>query len=254
MRRSALGALALAALPLMGWAQTPAGPARDALIARLAREAGLDAGKEGDPAVRAQLDAELRMRELLEGKAERAGLERDPEVAASLRLARQSALAQAYLDRVEAKLAPTAKELRADYESGYPEKRMARVKFAIFASESKAAEALAAVAAGKESIEAAAARGDDQLVANRGGDFGLVALDALPEEVAARLVGQPAAKWPDAPVRTAYGHVVYELLGMERGRELSFEQARPQLEKTRRQMLMRAELSKIKLEARGPAR
>lgn len=249
MIRQTLAALFVTVLPLCGWAQAAPSSARDALLSRLARDAGFSAGKEADPAVRAQLESELKMREFLEKKAERAGLEKEPDVAASLRLARQNALAQAYLDQLEVKLVPTTKELKADYESAYPEKAMARAKFAIFASKDKAAEALAAVVAGKETIEAAAARGDDQLVANRGGDFGLVALDALPQEVAARVKSLPQKKFPEKPVSTVYGHVIYELSGLESGREKSFEKALPELEKTRKQMLMRAELSKIKLEA-----
>lgn len=248
-------ATVLAGLSLGAAAQGPkdataAQPSRDALLESLAEEGGLDANKAKE--LRSQLEAELAMRTLLEKKAVDQGLDKIPKVAASVVLAKQNALAQAYLDKLELSLAPTEAEVKSDYESSFPSKKLAKVKFAIFTTAEEAAKALAMVASGKETIGELAKQGSDPFVASRGGDFGLVPLDALPDQVAAAIEAAPAKKLPASPIKTSHGHVLYELEAVSVGREKTFDQARPELEKRRRQMMLRSELARLKEEARKP--
>ena len=89
--------------------------------------------------------------------------------------------------------------------------------------------------------------GDDKLVAKAKGDFGWVALDALPVELA-KAITADGAKRPAAPVKTAFGHIVYELEASELRRAKSFQEAMPELEDRRRQMMMRVELAKLRMD------
>lgn len=255
VRRLAVGALVALGLSISGWAADPvkkSTPSKDDLLERLVVEGGLDAQKALE--LRPQLEAELAMRSLLASRALAESLDKWPKVAASMELARQNALAQAYLDKMEQELAPTEAELLSDYHSAYPQKRLAKVKFALYASEQKAVAALDSLVKQSATIEEVAKRGDDQLVAQRQGNFGVVSLDAMPEQVAAAIAAEPTRKWPIEPVKTAYGYVLYELSGIETGRERSFEQAKQELEKRRKQLMMRVELAKIKEVAARKAR
>lgn len=222
-------------------------PGREEMLLQLGAEAGLDEQKS--KGLRPQLEAELAMRSLLEQRAIDAGIDKLPRVAASVELARQNALAQAYLDQLEKRMVPTEAELRADYDSAYPEKKMARVKFAIYALDERAAKALDALRKGESTIEEVAKQGDDRLLAQKQGDFGAIPLDAMPEQVASAIAAEPEKKWPDKAIKTMYGSMVYELNGVSRGREKTYEEALGDLGARRRQLMLKVELAKLKIEA-----
>lgn len=241
----ALGLSAMSALP--AGRQGAPSPAREEMLRQLGAEAGL--GEEKAKGLRPQLEAELAMRAMLEKRAIAGGMDKLPRVAASVELAKQNALAQAYLEQMERSLVPTEAELRADYESAYPEKSLARVKFAIYASEERAANALDSLKKGSETIEELAKEGDDKLLAQKQGDFGDVPLDAMPEQVAAAIQAAPERKWPEKAIKTMYGSMLYELNGVARGRERSYEAARAGLEGKRRELMMKVALSKLRIEA-----
>jgi peptidyl-prolyl cis-trans isomerase C len=218
----------------------------DLMIKRLAIDSGLS--EQDAKKMRDQLKSELAMRELLEEKAVAEGLDRSPDVAASIELARQNALARAFLDRLEQSLIPAAEDIVSDYESAYPVKKQALAKIAIFAKEDIAAKHLAAVASGMASFEDVAAKADDELVARERGSFGWLAWDALPDEVAAQFDAS-AARLPSAPIKTRYGYVIYDLQEKKSEREKEFEAAKSDLIGKRKQLMMRVELGKIKEQA-----
>jgi hypothetical protein len=245
---AALVAISMSLVSSMAMAQKAS--TQEELVRQLGAEAGLDEQKANG--LRSQLESELAMRSLLEKRARAAGLDKLPRVAASVELAKQNALAQAYLEQMEKRLVPTEAELRSDYNSAYPEKRLAQVRFAIYTSEDKAAKGLDALKKGSATIEELARLGDDKLLAQKQGDFGMVPFDAMPDGVAAVIGAAPTKKWPDKPIKTMYGHMLYQLEGVKSGREKTYEAAKPELDSRRRQLMMRVELAKLRIEAQKP--
>ena len=222
-------------------------PAKADLVRQLGSEAGLDEAKTAS--MRAQLEAELAMRAMLERKAIAAGLDKLPRVAASVALAKQNSLAQAYLEAMQMKLAPSDAELRSDYDSAFSEKKLAKVKFALYASDAKASEALESLKSGALGIDALAKMGDDKVLAQKQFEFGWIPFDAMPEQVAAAIMAAPKEKWPEKPIKTPYGNMIYQLDEIKDGREKTFDQAKPELFERRKQLMTRVEMAKLKIEA-----
>lgn len=248
--KAGLVCLVVVTASLAGWSQETAnrggGPSKEILIESLALDSGIEPSKiQG---LMPQLESELAMRKYLSGKAIQEGLDKQELVAASLILARQQALSHAYLNKIEASIVLSESDLISDYESAFPKKNKAKIKFAIFAKPEKARAALASLNQGKISIEDLALKADDKLVAQKKGDFGWIDYDAMPEQVV-KTLNANKAKRPASPIKTAYGYVIYEWEESKLDRDKSYAEAKPALELQRKQMMMRAELAKIKKEA-----
>lgn len=240
------GKFAVLALGIFMWgcvsAQEWDGVGHEALLRQLAVEGGISIEKY--ELAKPHLERELAMRSALAKKAKEMGLAEQEPIKASMALAKQNALANAALLKIEESLMPSEEDLKMDYESFFPEKRMAQIKFAIFTKVGKAKDALSQVKKGKASMSEIASKADDQVIAEKRGDFGWVPFEAMPEGVA-KAIANSQAKWPIDPIKTEFGHVIYQLDSVKSSREKSYEQAKPELEKARRQMMLRAELRKM---------
>lgn len=241
---------AVCALGVSVWACVSAqeldGVGREALLRQLAIEGGISIEKF--ELAKPHLERELAMRSALVKKAKEMGLVDQEPIKASMALARQNALANAALLKIEESLTPSEEDLKMDYESFFPEKKMAQIKFAIFTKVEKARDALNQLKKGKASMSEVASKADDQVIAEKRGDFGWVPFEAMPEGVA-KAIGISQAQWPKDPIKTEFGHVIYQLDAVKSSRERSYEQAKPDLEKARRQMMVRAELRKMSADA-----
>jgi peptidyl-prolyl cis-trans isomerase C len=227
-------------------AQQLDGVSHEALLMQLAIEGGISSDKY--EFVRPHLVRELAMRSVLVKKANEMGLADQESIRASVALAKQNALANAALLKIEANLSPSEEELKMDYESFFPEKKMAQIKFAIFTKLEMAKDFLTQLKKGKASMAEIARKADDQVIAEKRGDFGWVPFEAMPEGVA-KSIGMSQAQWPKDPIKTEFGYVIYQLEAVKSSREKNYEQAKPNLEKARRQMMMRAELRKMSADA-----
>ena len=220
------------------------------LLQALAKENGLDDKRA--QFLMPQLRSELSMRLLLAKKAKEAGLDSNSQVAARQALANATVLSQAYLDYWQSKSPPSEQELKSDYAAMFPAKERVQVVMALYKTHEKAIASLSLLKSGAKKIEELSKESDDEELATRAGSFGWINLDALPVELAKILRLQGAISSEPSvssePVKIEYGYVVYEMRGYKVEPEKTFDEAISVLRDQRKQMMLRAELSRIKNE------
>lgn len=195
--------------------------------------------------MRAAIAGELDLREALEQRAIKEGIDKTPRAKLLLRMARQEALARAATESIKERAKVSQEELKEDYAIAFPVKKQFEGVLAVFAKKERAERALESIKKGESSIEREAKESSDAMVAEREGKMGWVPLEALPASLAASIEAQAEGSLSEAPIETKFGFFIARVDHKKESAAKSFEEARDLLEKQRREMLLRVELKKI---------
>ncbi|WP_326534098.1 peptidylprolyl isomerase [Pseudorhodoferax sp.] len=195
----------------------------------------------------AQVAKSLLVRRVLAQQAEGLSLAGTPEATEALRIARETVLAEAMVDRLAAsKLSDKAAieaQARAAYEARQKDFQLperVRVRHILVlakagdtagtaAAEKKANELLAQLKAGADFAKLASEQSGDYASAQRGGDLGLFARDEMVAEFSQAAFALKSPGDLAGPVRTAYGFHVLQLVEKKAAGRRPFEEVREQL-------------------------
>jgi len=163
-----------------------------------------------------------------------------PGAVARAELARLDALARAGAEAAGVFAAPSAEELRREYDR-YLQSLPAdeyRAAHILVATESLAFEAIAELAGGAQFVEVARKRSSDGS-RNSGGELGWIRPGSLPDEIFSALSSLQLGEITTVPVRTSYGWHVLQLLDKRPANRPSLEQVASQLATTLQQERLR---------------
>lgn len=196
-------------------------------------------GAKDSPELREQVKQEMTVRLVAVQEAEKAGLDKKPEVAQELALARQGILVRALLSDYIEKNPLSDKDFKAEYErlkkaeAGQKEFKVSHI---LVQEEDEAKQLLADINAKKISFaEAAKQKSVDTGSGAQGGDLGWAPSGMYVEEFATAVEKQKKGEISAAPVQSQFG---WHIIQVEDSRDLefpSFEEVKPQIEELLRQ-------------------
>ncbi len=176
------------------------------------------------------MDQMLRLR-LAVASAQKAGIDRDPDVRRRQQSASDQVLAEAWLDRIAAAAAVTETAQRARYEhdiAGRPGEAEVRAQVILVPTAAQARELIVRLQQGADFADLARQYSKDSS-AGQGGDIGYVRLDALSAEVGAVLFAMAPGQVTQYPVRALPGYFVLRVEGRRQRATPDFEDVRPEL-------------------------
>jgi peptidyl-prolyl cis-trans isomerase C len=175
------------------------------------------------------LDALIRLR-LVAAQAEKDGLDKEPQTATNLELARMDLLQRALAEKYLKDKTPTDQELRAEYETQIARQSRSeyRARHILVQTEEFANQLVARIKKGEKFERVAAAESLDSSK-QQGGDLGWFAPQSMVKPFADAVMGLQKGQMTDKPVQTQYG---WHIIRLEDTREVQpppFEQVRQQL-------------------------
>lgn len=169
-------------------------------------------GQQDTPELRNAVRENLIMRELIIQDAKKAGLDKNPNIQAQMKLAEQSVLIRAFEEVFASKNPVTDAELKEAYKQVVANAPKEEVKMRMmgFDSEAKAKAAIAKLDSG-DSFASLAAQSDDPGLKANGGDLGWGNPNALPKPLAdiANKLGK--GKNSTAPIQVKNGWFVLQV-------------------------------------------
>ena len=178
---------------------------------------------------------------LLAQEAEQRGLNREPEIAAELELARMNALARHMTTRFTAENPPSESELRELYQENIESLLNTRYKtrHILVDSEAEARRLISMLDDGADFAELAAQHSTDSSTADDGGDLGWMTPGSLVQPYSQAMQATEPGTYTSAPVQTQYGwHVI-----LVEDRE---ERVAPGLDAVREDLLVEAREAKLR--------
>ncbi len=194
-------------------------------------KAAAQQGQPDSPEMRKAIREDLINLEIISQAAAKNGLDKQPEIAQQLELARQSVLANAYVQDYVKNHPISDADLKKEYENlkirvGNKEYKLSHI---LLESEDEAKKAAADLKKGSKFAKIAKAKSKDPGSADKGGDLGWAVpsnfVQPFGEAVLKLNKGQVSA-----PVQTQYG---WHIIKLEDTRELkvpTFEEMKPKLE------------------------
>lgn len=166
----------------------------------------------GQQADDARILDELINLEVLTQAAEKLGLDKTPEVAASLQLQYTQTMANAYLARQGADMTFSEEELRAEYDaqSANVDRAEYRASHILLESREEADKMITELAAGK-SFEALAKENSIDPAGENGGDLGWFQSTTMVPEFTAAVAEMDVGETSTAPVESEFGYHVIKL-------------------------------------------
>lgn len=213
-------------------------------------------GATDTPELRAQVKDEMVIRLIAVQEAQANGIDKQPEVAQELELARQGILVRALLNDYIKNNPVSEKELKTQYEelkqaeSGQKEYKARHI---LVESEEEAKKLLADIKSKATSFEdAAKAHSTDTGSGANGGDLGWAPNDIYVAEFSEALQGMKKGELSTAPVQSEFGWHIIEVNDIREAQFPEFEEVKPQLEEMmRKQQLSEYQqslMSKAKVE------
>jgi len=202
------------------------------------------------PASREQIVNELIDLELLTQVAERAGMDKEPEVATALRLQYAQTMANAYLAQLGDGMTVTDEELRAEYDAQASnlEQQEYRASHILLDDEQTAQEVLKEVQAGGDFAALASEHSTGPTGAD-GGDLGWFQEGNMVAEFADAVKVMEVGAVSDAPVRTDFGWHVIKLIEKRGAAAPDFEAVAPGLRNIVLRNKLAAEIERVRGEA-----
>lgn len=188
-------------------------------------------GQKDTPELRNAVRENLIMRELIIQDAKKAGLDKNPNIQAQMKLAEQSVLIRAYEEVFASKNPVSDAELRDAYKarSQMIPKEEVKMRLMGFDTEAKAKAAIAKLDGG-ESFANVAAQSDDPGLKTNGGDLGWGNPNALPKPLADMANKLGKGKFSNQPVQVNNGWFVIQVEDRRAAEPLPpFEQVKGQL-------------------------
>lgn len=189
---------------------------------------------QGVPAndeLRSAVKEELVRRAVVAQAASKKGLDKKPEIAARMELARQEVLIRAYIQDYLATNPVTDDALRAEYDKLKSEMTAKEYKsrHILLGSEEEAKAAIAKLDKG-EKFEDLAKESKDPGSKDSGGDLGWSQAGAFVPEFAQALAALEKGKYSAAPVKSTFGYHVILLEDSRTAEPPAFDQIKPQLQ------------------------
>lgn len=173
-------------------------------------------GQPDSPEARAQIRDALITREIISQEAAKLGLDKTPEAAAQLELARQQVLVNAYLEDQMKKNDPSEEELRAEYEKVKsetfdPNAKEYKARHILVKTEKEAQAILAQLKKGAKFDDLAKKKSTDTGSSKRGGELDWTDGNNMVRPFAEAMRGLEKGKTTDKPVQTQYGYHIIRL-------------------------------------------
>ena len=168
---------------------------------------------DGQQADLQQIVEELINLEVLTQAAEEMDLDKDPEIAATLKLQYTQTMANAYLASKSAEMTFTDEQLRDLYDSQSASADLAEYKAShiLLETQEQATAVLAELADGKSFADAAAEHSIDPSGEN-GGDLGWFVSASMAPQFAGAVAGMEVGDVSEAPVQTEFGYHIINLI------------------------------------------
>lgn len=199
----------------------------------------VEQGASDSPELREQVKQEMTIRLVATQEAEALGLNKKPDVAQELELARQGILVRALLSDYIAKNPLADKDLQAEYDrlkAAEADQKEYKVKHILLKEEDEAKKLLADLKAKKISFEAAAKdKSIDPGSGAQGGDLGWAPNTIYVEEFANAVAEQPKGQLSAEPIQSQFG---WHIIQVDDVRDITFpalEEVKPQVEELLRQ-------------------
>jgi peptidyl-prolyl cis-trans isomerase C len=188
-------------------------------------------GQPDSPDLRKNLREHLISSELLAQEASKKGLEKNPDVAAQMDLARQGILVQAYVQDY-LKQNPVSEEvLKADYEKikGQLGDKEYKARHVLVETEKEAKDVIAQLKKGVKFDKLANEKSKDMGSKTKGGDLDWVAPGRLAKPFAEALTKLKKGQYTQEPVKTEFGWHVIKLEDERPLQAPAYEQVKPTL-------------------------
>lgn len=199
----------------------------------------IEQGAKDSPELREQVKQEMTIRLIATQEAEQLGLDKKPEVAQELELARQGILVRALLSDYIQNNPLSDSEINAEYErlkASEADQKEYKVKHILLESEDEAKKLLADLKAKKISFEnAAKEKSIDSGSGAQGGDLGWAPNTLYVAEFADAVANQNKGELSASPVQSQFG---WHIIQVDDVRDISFpelDEVKPQLEELLRQ-------------------
>lgn len=213
-------------------------------------------GAKDTPELREQVKNEMVIRLIAVQEAETAGLDKTPEVAQELELARQGILVRALLNNYIQSNPISDNELKAQYEelkkteAGQKEYK---VRHILVEAEDEAKKLLADIKNKAISFEEAAkSKSIDLGSGANGGDLGWAPNDIYVAEFSEAVKNQPKGELSSAPVQSDFGWHIIQVNDVRDIEFPAFEEVKPQIEEMQRKQQLtdyqQSLMSKAKVE------
>jgi peptidyl-prolyl cis-trans isomerase C len=174
-------------------------------------------------------------------EAKKEGLDQDPAVARQAVVLHDKALVDMWLNR-KAEAAVTDKALHERYDqtmAGKPGPEEVRVRAILVPTDAEARALIAQLQQGADFAELAKQHSKDPSAA-RGGDIGYVTLDSVAPDIGSVMFALNVGQVTAFPVRTSPGYFILRVEGRRQKAPLTFDEARPELERALRVDAVRA--------------
>lgn len=195
-------------------------------------------GAEDTPELRDQVKQEMTIRLIAVQEAEKTGLDKKPEVAQELDLARQGILVRALLNEYIQNNKISDKELKAEYEKLKKEEadqKEYKVHHILLESEDEAKKLLADIKNKSISFADAAKKSIDPGSGSKGGDLGWAPSTVYVEEFSKAVESQKKGELSAAPVKSDFGWHIIQVDDVRDVKFPEFDEVKPQLEEMLRQ-------------------
>lgn len=195
-------------------------------------------GAQDTPELRDQVKQEMTIRLIAVQEAEKTGLDKKPEVAQELDLARQGILVRALLNEYIQNNKISDKELKAEYEKLKKEEadqKEYKVHHILLESEEEAKKLLADIKSKTISFADAAKKSIDPGSAAKGGDLGWAPSTVYVEEFGKAVESQKKGELSAAPVKSDFGWHIIQVDDVRDVAFPEFDEVKPQLEEMLRQ-------------------
>jgi peptidyl-prolyl cis-trans isomerase C len=209
-------------------------------------------GRQDTPEMREQLKQQMIARELIVQDAVRRGLDKNPEVAARLALARQDVLVNSAMQEMAKAHPVTDEAMRKEYERIKAQlgAKEYKVRHILVAKEDEAKDIIAQIKKGASFEKLAAERSIDPGTKTNGGDLDWGPPARYVKPFADALAKLKKGQMTDAPVQTQHGWHVIRVDDERATRIPGFEEAKPQLQ----QLLQNQALEKAVSDLRAKAK
>jgi peptidyl-prolyl cis-trans isomerase C len=210
-------------------------------------------GQPDSPELRAKIIDHLAMQLIVAKEATKKGLEKSPEVAEQLELARQSILASAFVQDYLKKNPVSDQMLAAEYDKikGMVSASEFKARHILVKDEAEAKEIIARLNKNPKAFEALAKeKSIDPGSKANGGDLGWFDPQAMVPEFGAALAALEKGKFSQEPVKSSFGYHVILLEDTRAKQFPSLEEVKPMLEQQVQQQNLKTLLDDMKSKAK----
>ena len=208
-------------------------------------------GRKDTEELRKDIREELIRREAIAQAAEKAGLDKKPEVAAQMTLARQGALISAYINDYVKSHPVTDAQIKTEYESirGALGDKEYKVRHILVDKEEDAAAIIEKLKKG-EKFEDLAKDSKDPGSKEHGGDLGWSNQAAFVKPFSAAMVALEKGKFTEKPVKSDFGWHVIQLDDIRDMKAPTLEEVKPQLSQRLQSKLVEEQVNSLRKAAK----